>query len=89
MYHVEIRELIQSKQAVGKAGHKQVSFSMIYSTFDFCVALHKIMPLCDSPPQRAIIIFASVDVPVCVLFVQVMPSKERAILADCVNLTRS
>ncbi len=89
MYHIEIRELIQSKQAIGKPGHKYIGFGVICSTSDFCIALHEIISLCDSPPRRAIIIFASVDVAVCVWPMQVIPSEERAILAGCVNLSLS
>ena len=65
MYHVEIRELVQSKQAIGKAGYKEVKFSVVCSALDLGLVLHKIMSLYDSPLQRAFVVFLSIEVAVC------------------------
>lgn len=60
---------------------------MICSTLDVCIFLHKIISLYDSPLQRTFnVFFASVDVTICEWSLRVAPSKERTILADCVNL---
>lgn len=86
MYHIKLGELIQSKEAIGKAGYKQIRFSMISSALDFCIVLQKIISLCDPPPQRVFSILTGIDIVARVWPLRVAPSEERTILADCVDL---
>lgn len=86
MYHVEVRELIQAKQAIRKAGYKQIGVCVICSTLDFRIVLHEIMSFYDSPLQRTFIILRIIDIAFCAWPLRVAPSEERSIFADGIDL---
>ena len=78
---VKLRQVVETKQAIGETDDKEVGGCMERRAIDFGIVLHEVILLDNSPPGLRNVLHG-----IRIFLGYVLPSEKRAILADSVNL---